>query len=50
VADDTLSKLQQMNKESHVVLVQFKENADPTWFASIADVSKIENSIPAPGS
>lgn len=44
VADDTLSKLQQMNKESHVVLVQFKENADPTWFASIADVSKIENS------
>jgi ABC-2 type transport system ATP-binding protein len=29
VADDTLSKLQQMNKESHVVLVQFKENADP---------------------
>src|SRR6186713_1368955 len=42
VADDTLSKLQQMNKESHVVLVQFKENADPTWFASIAEVSKIE--------
>jgi ABC-2 type transport system ATP-binding protein len=44
VADDTLSKLQQMNKESHVVLVQFKENADPAWFTAIADVTKIENS------
>ena len=44
VADDTLSKLQQMNKESHVVLVQFKENADPAWFTAITDVTKIENS------
>jgi len=46
VADDTLSRLQQMNKESHVVLVQFKEQADPAWFAALADISKIENSEP----
>jgi len=46
VADDTLSKLQQMNKESHVVLVQFKEQADPAWFTPLAEISKIENSEP----
>ena len=46
VADDTLSRLQQMNKESHVVLVQFKEQADPAWFTALADISKIENSEP----
>ncbi len=44
MADDTLSKLQQMNKESHVVVVQFKEEANPAWFAAITEISKIENS------
>jgi ABC-2 type transport system ATP-binding protein len=46
VADDTLSKLQQMNKESHIVLVQFKEEADPAWFASLKEITGIENPHP----
>jgi ABC-2 type transport system ATP-binding protein len=42
VADDTLSKLQKGNKDSHIVMVQFKEKIATGQFAGIKQVSKTE--------
>jgi len=42
VADDTLSNLQQTNKDSHVVIVQFKEGIDKIIFENIREITAIE--------
>jgi len=42
VADDKLSNLQKGNKDSHTVMVQFKEKITPVHLAEIKQVSKIE--------
>src|SRR4029077_17390546 len=42
VADDQLSNLQKVNKNSHAVLVQFKETIDPELLNQISEVDKIE--------
>jgi ABC-2 type transport system ATP-binding protein len=42
VADDKLSNLQKGNKDSHTVIVQFKENIEPGQLATIKQVSKME--------
>ena len=42
VADDQLSNLQKANKNSHAVLVQFKEAIQPELLNSISEVDKIE--------
>lgn len=46
VADDTLANLQKGNKDSHVVIVQFKEVVDKRVFENIQGVSTVE---PLPG-
>lgn len=47
VADDTLSNLQRGNKDTHVVLVQFKETAGKEIIENIQDVIKTED-MPLP--
>ena len=42
VADDQLSNLQKANKNSHAVIVQFKEAIQPELLTSIREVDKIE--------
>ena len=42
VADDQLSNLQKTNKNSHAVLVEFKESIQPELLNSISEVDKIE--------
>ena len=42
VADDQLSNLQKTNKNSHAVLVQFKESIDAALLNQISNVDKIE--------
>lgn len=42
VADDKLSNLQKGNKDSHTVIVQFKEKITPGNLAEIKQVSKME--------
>lgn len=42
VADDQLSNLQKANKNSHAVIVQFKEAVEPELLNSISEVDKIE--------
>jgi ABC-2 type transport system ATP-binding protein len=42
VADDKLSNLQQVNKDKHVVIVQFKESIDKSLLEKLNDVSKVE--------
>lgn len=42
VADDTLSNLQQTNKDSHVVIVEFKEAIDKSLLERIHEVTAIE--------
>lgn len=42
VADDQLSNLQKANKNSHAVLVQFKESIQPELLNQIREVDKIE--------
>lgn len=42
VADDKLSNLQKSNKDSHIVIVQFKERIDKNGLAGMKQVSKIE--------
>lgn len=41
VADDKLSNLQQGNRNSHVVMVQFKESVDKSLLENLNDVSAI---------
>lgn len=42
VADDKLSNLQKTNKDSHIVIVQFKEVIDKDQLAGMKQVSKLE--------
>ena len=42
VADDKLSNLQKTNKDSHIVIVQFKEVIDKDQLAGMKQVSKME--------
>ena len=42
VADDTLSNLQQGNKDKHVVVVQFKEPVDKHLFEKINGVTRVD--------
>ncbi len=42
VADDTVTNLQNTNKNSHVVLVQFKENVDPGLINTLKDIVSAE--------
>jgi ABC-2 type transport system ATP-binding protein len=42
VADDTVSNLQNANKNNHVVLVQFKENVDEALIKNLQEVSNAE--------
>lgn len=42
VADDKLSNLQKSNKDSHIVMVQFKEAIDKNRLTGMKQVSKIE--------
>ncbi|MDB5199434.1 MAG: gldA [Chitinophagaceae bacterium] len=42
VADDQLSNLQKANKNSHAVIVQFKEVIEPELLTQISEVDKIE--------
>ena len=42
VADDQLSNLQKTNKNSHAVIVQFKEAIEPELLQQIKEVDKIE--------
>ncbi|MDB5222176.1 MAG: gliding motility protein GldA [Chitinophagaceae bacterium] len=42
VADDQLSNLQKANKNSHAVIVQFKEAIEPELLTQISEVDKIE--------
>ncbi|MDQ6756849.1 MAG: gliding motility-associated ABC transporter ATP-binding subunit GldA [Bacteroidota bacterium] len=42
VADDQLSNLQMANKNSHAVLVQFKESIESSLLKQISEVNKIE--------
>jgi ABC-2 type transport system ATP-binding protein len=42
VADDQLSNLQKTNKNSHTVIVQFKESIDAALLNQISNVDKIE--------
>lgn len=44
VADDKLSNLQKINKDSHIVIVQFKEIIDKDQLAGMKQVSKMEQS------
>ncbi|MDZ4793706.1 MAG: gliding motility-associated ABC transporter ATP-binding subunit GldA [Bacteroidota bacterium] len=46
VADDTLANLQKGKKDSHVVIVQFKEVIEKTMFEKIEGVSSVD---PLPG-
>jgi ABC-2 type transport system ATP-binding protein len=48
VADDTLSNLQQGNKDKHAVVVQFKESVEKTLLEKMNDVTIIEESQPSP--
>lgn len=42
VADDTVSSLQKANKDSHLVLVQFKENVDAALIKNLKDIASAE--------
>jgi ABC-2 type transport system ATP-binding protein len=42
VADDKLSTLQQGNKDSHVVVVQFKEAVDKKWLEQLNNVNRVD--------